>query len=669
MSAIHFTRFCQSICGVLFVVGVAGFWAYAHRLALMPKILLGAALLVVATLLLYRACSWLFGPVLFYEMVRTSRRGRFFLLRIVSALFLLLFLWLVYAKFQEDVGFMYWGTGVRRRGWLSWVERADAIARLTETFFLTFMYVQFAAVLLLTPAYTAGTIAEEKDRRRFEFLLATDLSDREIVLGKLAACLANLTLVLIVGIPILSLTQLLGGIDPHLVLSGFAVTGLTMLSLASLSIVNSVYARKPRDAILLTYLFVIAYLMVSLLSLGPISYLKTPGQGQSIDGLLPELTVALLESFNTGNPVIMLFYLRAAVDTGTPLSEALPEVFRSYAIFHVLVSLICIAWAVCRMRGAAWVLPRPERERGRFGWRWWPRFRPALGNNSPMLWKEVVAEPGMTLHGAGMVVVVLIIIVSFAPAVWLVGKYLLSRDDGYGARYHAAELQDSLNMWVRLAGSGVACLTLVGVAVRAASSISGERERQTFDSLLTTHLSLRTILFTKWLGSILSVRGAWLWLVVIWMVGLLTGALHLSTLPWLLLAWSVYAAAFAALGLWFSLVSSGTLRATLLTLGLMTVLCFIHWLPWFFIELPHHAELPLTIQIYGLTPPAALGWLAFDGDSVQFNPLNLGQGLLRQLEDPMDTLLGIVIGLVVWVLLAYCLWRATLHRFQRRAER
>ena len=67
-------------------------------------------------------------------------------------------------------------------------------AVLAETFFGTFMIVQLILIVLLTPAYVAGAIAEEKDRKTMEFLLATDLRNREIVLSKLLSRLANLSL-------------------------------------------------------------------------------------------------------------------------------------------------------------------------------------------------------------------------------------------------------------------------------------------------------------------------------------------------------------------------------------------------------------------------------------------------------------------------------------------
>ncbi len=58
---------------------------------------------------------------------------------------------------------------------------------LALKFFEAFMMVQIVAVSILTPAFVAGAIAEEKDRKTLEFLLATDLRNREIVLSKFGA--------------------------------------------------------------------------------------------------------------------------------------------------------------------------------------------------------------------------------------------------------------------------------------------------------------------------------------------------------------------------------------------------------------------------------------------------------------------------------------------------
>ena len=127
------------------------------------------------------------------------------------------------------------------------------MARFAELFFTRFLSVQLAMIFFFTPAYTATAIAEEKEQRTLDFLLATDLRSREIVLGKLASRLAHLVLFVLAGLPVLVLMQFLGGVDPNLALAGFAGTALTMLSLASLGILISAYVERPRSAIFITY--------------------------------------------------------------------------------------------------------------------------------------------------------------------------------------------------------------------------------------------------------------------------------------------------------------------------------------------------------------------------------------------------------------------------------
>src|SRR6202011_4056052 len=94
----------------------------------------------------------------------------------------------------------------------------------------------------------------------------------------------------------------------------------------------------------------------------------------------------------------------------------------------------------------------------------------------------------------------------------------LQRRDPFFAR--------EVNIWVRLAGTFVCCLTILGVAVRASTSIGNERDRQTLDSLLTSPMDSGTMLWAKFIGTLLSVRLAWVWLGLIWAIGVVTGGMH-----------------------------------------------------------------------------------------------------------------------------------------------
>jgi ABC-type transport system involved in multi-copper enzyme maturation permease subunit len=608
------------------------------------------------------------GPVLFYDLVAMGRRPRFILVRGLYALALLLVLFLVY-EYLESYRALRVLPGARvAPGALSHKE----LARLGQAFFTAFLSVQFLAVLALTPAYTAGAIAEEKDRRTLEFLLATDLGDREIVLSKLLARVANLALIVLTGLPVLSLLQFWGGVDPELVLAGFIATVLTMFSLACVSILVSVYARKTREALVLTYLALAGYQILAALALVVVS---VPAVAKANPfPLLPFSVADLVGVFNAGNPVAAYFELNDALSRNKSLDSVLPGLVRNYALFHGLVALVSVVWAVGRMRVVALAQgpagsPRKRQARA--------RSRRRVGRR-PMLWKELFAEPGLGFNWFGRVIIAGIILVSFVPALWIAGRFLYdywypasSPWGGVPAGVRWYQVADAYNQWVRLVGTLVACLTLLGVGVRAASSVSGERDRQTLDALLTSPLEPRTILYAKWVGSLVSMRWAALWLLLIWGIGLTTGGLDRVTVPWLGLALVVYAAFMASLGLWFSVVWPPTTRATLATLVTAAVAGGGHWALGLVLLLPNMGggrPGPLTawlthLEMYALTPPITLSWLAFHTDNIRLNYLGLGG------DDVWLVLLAVFLGLVIWGVGAFVLYQGALWRFREACGR
>src|SRR5262249_11663219 len=104
------------------------------------------------------------------------------------------------------------------------------LARLAERFVSAILAIQSLAILVLTPAYLAGAVVEEKERGTLDLLFTTHLRDREIVLGKLAGRLVHLAGILAAGLPLLTLVQLWGGVDIYALLAAFLVTALNLLA-------------------------------------------------------------------------------------------------------------------------------------------------------------------------------------------------------------------------------------------------------------------------------------------------------------------------------------------------------------------------------------------------------------------------------------------------------
>src|SRR4029077_1355251 len=112
---------------------------------------------------------------------------------------------------------------------------------------------QGLALLCVIPALVAGVIADEHQRKTLHYLLASRLSSAEIVLGKLGARLVHVGTFVALGFPIVSLLLLYGGINPVNVFYVYLGTFTLVLFLAGFSILISILARRPREAILAAY--------------------------------------------------------------------------------------------------------------------------------------------------------------------------------------------------------------------------------------------------------------------------------------------------------------------------------------------------------------------------------------------------------------------------------
>lgn len=604
---------------------------------------------LLATVAVGRA-RWfkVFGPVLLYDLVRTARRSRYVLIRCLYAgLVVVLLLWM----------YLIWAMDFRHRQ-----PTPRDMAVFAESFFGMLVGFQFVAVVLLTPAYVGGAVAEEKERRTLEYLLATDLANREIVLSKLASRLINLAMLVVAGLPVLGFVQLMGGVDPNLVLTSFAATGLTLLSLGALSIFNSVNVKRARDAIVLTYLGTLAYFVLSFMSLVLLDRSLGIASWPSTDEWTSPVTVETLVGwFCAGNVFVQMSHVAEAMWRGGRLDQVLAEVLTKYAVFHGTVALACGTAAVLRLRSVA--LKQTYGKAARV-----PLLRRFIGRppvgDLPMIWKEVFAEPGLRFHWGGRILLALLALASFTPAAWILAEHFSGAFfTGYVRPWD--HLREEMNIWMRFVATTVGCLTLLGVAVRAAGSVSGERDRQTFETLLTTPLDSDAILFGKWLGSVLSLRWGLVWLGLIWLLGLATGGVSPFALPLWSAGWLVYAAFLAGLGLWFSTVSRTTLRANIYTLLVIVAAGFSHWLiymcciPLYLFGSPsgnfgRDLEWLLKFQAFSLTPPATLGFLAFRVDDFTHTSHNEG----------LELLVCCVIGLFIYAVAAGALWGSTSRRFR-----
>src|SRR5262245_26204507 len=230
---------------------------------------------VIALDLLRRVMGWLLGPIFVYETTRLARKGYTFWLRCAIAVSTLGLLAMV-APSSSDMNY-----NRHIHGWTATpaipaigiisaprpsrepdedeleeaaaLHRAAVMTRFAMEFSNTFLLIVAIVAMLVTPLYLAGAISEEKERRSIDFLLATHLTNYEIVVGKLTARMLNMFGLLLATLPILAITQVWGGVDLAQLLHGLLVIAIAIASYASLSVGCSVIFDRTRHAALAAY--------------------------------------------------------------------------------------------------------------------------------------------------------------------------------------------------------------------------------------------------------------------------------------------------------------------------------------------------------------------------------------------------------------------------------
>ena len=188
---------------------------------------------------------WGLGPVFSYEWLTGSRSPRVYATRAGFVLALLAVMVAVW--------------------WLEWDNRTFAtisdFADAGASFYLGLVGTQLTLVLLAAPAATAGAICLDKSRGTLTHLLVTDLSDPEIVLGKLAARLVPTFSLVLCALPVQFLASLLGGIDPAALLGSTLVTLGVAIFACSLALTLSVWGKKTQDVLIATYVVLLVWLL------------------------------------------------------------------------------------------------------------------------------------------------------------------------------------------------------------------------------------------------------------------------------------------------------------------------------------------------------------------------------------------------------------------------
>jgi len=210
----------------------------------------------------------------------------------------------------------------------------------SQRLFQVFTYGLLVCLLLAVPAFPATAIVRERNEGTLGLLLTSPLKPLDILVGKVAAALGFVGLVLALSLPALVACFVMGGIDIAQVIGAYLVLVLAAVQYAMVGLVVSSYARKSDAALRVTYGLT---LTLAVIVLGPFKLLQ---------GRLFGLGNEVLYTVYCISPIPALIEVTGAGDVGTVglQHEFEPGAVVRYAIVAALSIVICMLWLVHRLQ-------------------------------------------------------------------------------------------------------------------------------------------------------------------------------------------------------------------------------------------------------------------------------------------------------------------------------
>jgi ABC-type transport system involved in multi-copper enzyme maturation permease subunit len=428
------------------------------------------------------------GAILRQELLLGGRRNRLHVYRWAFAGYLILLVFFYYLAYWWQFVIMPARVGAPNQDVIAWTKLSAPciIGRWFAEWFLGrsqglwVLLTPPVFLLMATPPFVAGAITDEKRSGTLQYLLTSDLDTRHILVGKLVGRIAQLFLLAMAGLPMLGLMSGFGGIRPTTALLAFAAMLPPLCGIASASILGSVLCRQTRDAVLGVYIVgVFVWVILRLIGVQDVlnvDYVIDPVWGQR--GM-----VGLAEA---GRRLLTI------------------------SIIWFSVTTLCLAIAVARLR------PTYRRELEGFRAdkvRWFSVEREPVPDDA-ILWRERNVEGlaptpelrripqwlGITLVALATTLSSLLILYSAIPQGKSAGDVLRSM-----LRFDVVKLQALLSGAAdSFLAQGLVVLLLASlvVGVRCSGSITGEREKQTWEALLLTPLPASQIVRSKLWGVI-----------------------------------------------------------------------------------------------------------------------------------------------------------------------
>src|SRR5581483_680794 len=169
------------------------------------------------------------GPLFYHEMLLGSRRSRDYVFRWIYVGWLLL--QAMWFAFIDSFLYSFFATPPNQ----------SYTAYVCRHFAEVFIPQHFILLALITPAFVASAITEEKTRGTLQYLLVSDLAPIHIIVGKLIGRIIQVCVLALAGLPFIAIAGVFGGVEPALLFGLLLVTVYVAAGVASATFLAAVW--------------------------------------------------------------------------------------------------------------------------------------------------------------------------------------------------------------------------------------------------------------------------------------------------------------------------------------------------------------------------------------------------------------------------------------------
>lgn len=363
------------------------------------------------------------------------------------------------------------------------------LAKASTQVFKYISFAQLAMICLLAPVFTAGAITQERDSQTYNILLATPLTNSEILLGSLFSRLYYVVALLLSGLPVFAITLFYGGVTGVNIALSAAIAMTTGLFTGAVAMAIAVFRLGTGKTVFWFYVFNVVYLVGlyivdRLIGVDPVTLVRNT---TILTGIHPFLALEAIV-----NPTSYVAPDLAALSSW-------PRIFRwylaypaySYVALTLLGSLAVLTPSALVLRRVAQQsdvgfvqylrhLFKPREEvKGRRARHVW---------TNPVAWREAATRAGVSVRGVARWATVLV--GALAAIVLLYFHHYGKVDGGI----------DGTRKWLVGLVTLEFSVALLVATNTSASAVTRERESRTLDLLLVTPITSRYYIWGKLRG-------------------------------------------------------------------------------------------------------------------------------------------------------------------------